>query len=76
MISIAGLTAKQKILMDVLWSMEDINNVNAFVNSLPTQDKLDCRSMMQIALWESLEHDGVLDVYTQDAQAVIAAASS
>lgn len=75
-ITIEGLTHKQKALMDVMWSMDDIGRVRAFVTSLPHRDRLDCLSLMDIALHESLELEGALDAYENDAQAVIASASS
>ena len=74
MITIAGLTTKQKALMDVMWSMTDMANVTAFVKSLPKRDAQDCMSLITIATHESIEEDGGLDEYKAAAQAAISCA--
>ena len=76
MISITGLSNKQKVLMDVMWAMEDMPAVEAFIKTLPTRDQLDCQSLVTIAVQESLEEDNRLDDYEQDARNVIARVSS
>lgn len=72
MITIQGLTHKQKVFMDVMWSMESLPAVNAFIKSLPTRDQQDCRSLMAIAVQETLEQDGGIADYEADALGVIA----
>ena len=57
MITIQGLTHKQKVFMDVMWSMESMPAVNAFINTLPTRDQQDCRSLVTIAIQEAEEHE-------------------
>jgi hypothetical protein len=76
MITITGLTNKQKALMDVMWAMEDMSNVQAFIKTLPKRDRQDCLSLVEIAVQESLEEDNRLDDYEQDARNLIARVSS
>ena len=76
MITIQGLTHKQKVFMDVMWSMESMPAVNAFIKSLPTRDQQDCRSLVAIAVQDTLEQDNTMDLYEQDAVDVIARVSS
>ena len=76
MIRIEGLTVKQKTLMDVMWSMDSMPAVNAFIKSLPTRDQQDCRSLVAIAVQDTLEQDNTMDLYAQDAVDVIARVSS
>lgn len=57
MITITGLTPKQKALMDVMWTMEEMEQVTAFINTLPKQDRLDCISLCAIAVQETQEHE-------------------
>ena len=76
MISITGLSNKQKVLMDVMWAMEDMPAVEAFIKTLPTRDQQDCQSLVTIAVQESLEEDNRLDDYEQDARNLIARVSS
>lgn len=76
MITITGLTHKQKVLMDVMWSMDDINKVTAFVKTLPKRDAQDCMSLIAIATQESQEQEDGLDAYKELAQAAISRARS
>ena len=62
--------------MDVMWSMESMPAVNAFIKSLPTRDQQDCRSLVAIAVQDTLEQDNTMDLYEQDAVDVIARVSS
>jgi hypothetical protein len=55
MITISGLTNKQRALMDVMWSMDSMTKVTAFVRSLPLRDAQDCMSLITIATQESQE---------------------
>jgi hypothetical protein len=63
MISIPNLTQKQKMLLDVMWGIEDVNQVNDFINALPYRDKIDARGLLEIAIEESIEHEGGLKEY-------------
>jgi hypothetical protein len=76
MITITGLTHKQKVLMDVMWSMDDISTVTAFVKTLPKRDRQDCMSLIAIATQDSLEQEDGLDAYKHDALAAISHARS
>lgn len=76
MIRIEGLTVKQKTLMDVMWSMEEMPQVEAFIKTLPQRDRQDCLSLIEIAVQASLEEDNRLEDYADAAQAAIARASS
>jgi hypothetical protein len=73
-ITIEGLTTKQKIFMDTLWSMQDMRNVTAFVRSLPKRDAQDCQSLMAIAVQLTLEQDGAMDDYKELAAAAVSRA--
>ena len=74
MITIAGLTPKQKALMDVMWSMDSMPKVTAFVSSLPKRDAQDCLSLITIATQASIEQEDGLDAYKDAAAECIHAA--
>lgn len=76
MITITGLTPKQKALMDVMWSMEDMANVQAFIKTLPLRDRQDCQSLVAIAVQETLEEDNRMADYEELALSLIARVSS
>ena len=71
MITIHNLTAKQKMLLDVMWNIENISQVNDFINSLPQKDQMDARCLLQIAIDESIEHEGGLEEWANEAQKAI-----
>lgn len=75
MITIQGLTHKQKVFMDVMWSMDSMPAVQAFIKTLPTRDRQDCESLVEIAVQASLEEDNRIQDYEELAGIVIARAS-
>ena len=62
--------------MDVMWAMDTMPAVEAFIKSLPKRDQQDCQSLVAIAVQESLEEDNRLDDYEAVALSVIARVSS
>ena len=76
MISITGLSNKQKVLMDVMWAMDTMPAVEAFIKTLPKRDQQDCLSLVAIAVQESLEEDNRLEDYEELALNLIARVSS
>ena len=42
MIEIVGLTPRQKILADIIWSIEEWDQVEIFIASLSKKDRIDC----------------------------------
>ena len=75
MITIQGLTHKQKVFMDVMWSMDSMPAVEAFIKSLPTRDGQDCASLVTIAVQDTMEQDNRIQDYEELAGIVIARAS-
>lgn len=71
MIRIEGLTAKQKAIMDIMWTMEDMAKVNGFIRSLPYKDAIDAQGLVQIAVWETIEEEQGLEEYSDAASAII-----
>jgi hypothetical protein len=77
MITITGLTHKQKAIMDILWACNSIEQAELFIRSMPTdKDRADANSLMQIAIMETLEQEGRLDLYAANADMCIAHARS
>ena len=62
--------------MDVMWTMDSIERVQAFVKTLPKQDAQDCLSLITIATQETLEQEDGLDAYKDLALAAISCARS
>ena len=75
MITITNLTPKQKALLDVMWELDTLERVQEFIRTLPAADAQDAHSLLQIAIWETLESEGELDAYSDHATTVINTAS-
>jgi hypothetical protein len=72
MITITGLTQKQKAIMDILWACTSIEQAELFIRSMPThKDRADAHTLMNIAVLETLEQEGALDAYEQAARRAI-----
>jgi hypothetical protein len=72
MITISGLTVRQKTIMDLLWTCRDLDQVNTFIKALPTvADQYDALSLVNIATLESLEEEGGIDRWEEQAHAAI-----
>ena len=68
MITISGLTDRKKHIMELLWTCNDLAQVNTFIKALPTKaDQQDAQSLVLIATQETLEEEGVLDQFKEQA---------
>ena len=75
MITIDNLTVKQKALLTVMWEIDSMDKVHKFIGTLPAQDARDAHSLLQLLIWETLEHEGELDAYKDHADHAIRTAS-
>lgn len=61
MITIQGLTARQKKLAQLLWSVQDVEQYRVVMQSLQGRDRTDAQAiteiMVQEFLWETLDED-------------------
>jgi hypothetical protein len=76
MITISGLTEKQKALLTVMWDIDSTDKVHEFIRSLPAADARDAHSLLQMAIWESIEQQEGLEDYAQMAKNCISRSSS
>lgn len=60
--------------MDIMWTMETITQVEAFIKSLPRDDAIDAHGLLQIAIVETLEEEGRMSDYEDMALDAIASA--
>lgn len=69
MITIDGLTQRQKQIMDLIWACDTEEEAANVILSLPTaRDQWEGASLMRILIHEVLEQKGDLDVYLKDAR--------
>jgi hypothetical protein len=73
MITIEGLTKKQKAIMEILWNCNSLEQAELFIKSMPThRDRCDAHSLMMLALYETLEEKDGLDEWEEMAKEWIA----
>jgi len=65
MITIEGLTKKQRAILDIMWSMDTKEQVQSFIQSLTLQDQVDATSLMEMLIHDSLEQQGALADYEE-----------
>ena len=77
-IEITGLTKRQKVLADVMWNIDEWDQVQVFINSLPRRDRIDCEGileMMRMCLVEQytdvLKAEGVITDEFKEAKELI-----
>jgi hypothetical protein len=76
MITISGLTTKQKALLTVMWDIDSVDKVQEFIGTLPAADARDAHCLLKLAIWESIEQDGGLEDYAEIAKDCISRCSS
>jgi hypothetical protein len=73
MITIEGLSKKQKAIMEILWNCNSLEQAELFIKSMPThRDRCDAHSLMMLALYETLEEKDGLDEWEEMAKEWIA----
>jgi hypothetical protein len=48
MIVLTGLSAKQQTLCDIMWALEEHDAVEAFIATLPDQERRECRILIEL----------------------------
>ncbi len=75
MITITGLTHRQKTIMDLLWTCSTLEQARDLIVALPTvQDRMDAQGLIKIATWESIEQELGLEEYADAANTAISRA--
>jgi len=55
MIQIEGLTAKQRMLADIIWSFNDKEAVTKFIKTLPLKDRQDAQTIVEMMILSFLD---------------------
>jgi hypothetical protein len=56
MIEIHGLTDRQKLLCELMWTCRELSDLDDLINNLPPEDKLYCESLKIIMVQEAIEN--------------------
>ena len=54
-IKLDGLTVKQKVLADILWKIEEWNDVERFIEALPPAERQQCESIIEMMRLELVD---------------------
>ena len=64
---ITGLSKKQKVLCDIMWSIDTKERLEQFVMSLPDEDQLQCMVLIEMMKMSIIDEIS----YTDDAEEVL-----
>jgi hypothetical protein len=54
-IKLEGLNARQKVLADIMWAIEEWSDVERFIATLPKREKAECQSIVEMMKMELVE---------------------
>jgi hypothetical protein len=59
--TIDGLNAKQRVLADILWSLQGYEEVTAFIEALPRREQRECATIIELMKMAVVEqcYDGI-----------------
>ena len=54
-IELHGLNARQKVLADIMWQLEEYEQVEAFIATLPDREACECQTIIEMMRMELVE---------------------
>jgi len=54
-IKLRGLNKRQQVLADIMWDLEEYEDVERFMASLPPRDRIDCEGIFELMRLELVE---------------------
>ena len=54
-IELHGLTARQQVLADIMWELEEYEDVERFMAALPERERLECECLIDMMRMELVE---------------------
>ena len=70
--TLEGLNTRQRVLADIMWQLEEYEQVEAFIATLPDREACECEAiieMMRMAVVEQC-HSGIKQEYTEAEQLI------
>ena len=55
LIELHGLNARQQFLADILWELEEYEDVERFMASLPPRERIECEGLIEMMRLELVE---------------------
>ena len=62
--TIDRLTSKQKVLADIIWSFEEFDQVEKFIATLGSADRMECESLIELMKMAAVEqcYEGISEL--------------
>jgi hypothetical protein len=54
-IKIDGLNQRQRVLADIMWSIEEWSDVERFIATLPNRERIECEGIVEMMKMELIE---------------------
>ena len=54
-IKLEGLNARQKVLADIMWELEEYEEVERFMATLPKRERIECEGIIEMMKLELVE---------------------
>jgi DNA-binding transcriptional regulator PaaX len=54
-IKLTGLNARQKVLADIMWAIEEWDDVERFIATLPKRERIECEGIVEMMKMELVE---------------------
>ena len=54
-IELQGLNARQQMLADIMWELEEYEDVERFMASLPARERIECEGIIELMRLELVE---------------------
>ena len=72
-IKLTGLNKRQRVLADIMWAIEEWDDVEKFIATLPKREKIECEGIVEMMKMELVEgyRTGMGLDNTQEANMVI-----
>lgn len=71
MIELVGLNTRQQVLADIMWDLQEYDDVERFMAALPERERIECEGIIAMMRMALIEHDLLSTQNTQEAQRVI-----
>lgn len=71
MIELYGLNSRQVELLNILWNIDEMDEVEALISTLSERDQMECKTLMSLLVFEILDDSVNLDESFPQAQQVI-----
>jgi hypothetical protein len=57
MIEIHGLNAHQRILADILWNLDSMDQVNTFFSTLDDEERMEAKTVLEMIILATFDED-------------------